>query len=401
MMRTVLWASLVMFAAQAGFSLQPAQAADPIKIAVIQDATGNAVLEDYSKQFYRGFDLGIEYITHGSNQVIDRPIEIIKKDTNAKPDRARALLAESYNEGAALAVGSTSSGVTKAMLPVAADNEKILLVAPAVADSITGSDWNKFIFKSSRNNSFDMQAQVVAMHVDQDTAIGVIGEDYAFVRDGVAALREALGPNAKALIAEEYVPPNTTDLTPALERIASRMASHQGRKLLFAYFGFLPNYMGKIMNWGPERKGLEVTSISLTLPTLETYKVAPGMEAGAFYYYELPHNPTNDWLVSEHKKRFNEPPDFFTVEGFTAAVAAVTGIEKAKSTETEKLIAAMEGMEFDSPRGRMWFRREDHQAMMPMYDVKMTVKPDVAWAVPELIREIKPDEFHIPIRNKQ
>lgn len=379
----------------------PVAEAQPLKIAVIQDATGSAVLEDYSKQFYRGFDLGIEFATKGSKQVLGKPLEIVRKDTNVKPDRARALLAEAYGEGAVLAVGSTSSGVTKAMLPVAADNEKILIVAPAVADSITGADWNKYIFKSSRNNSFDMQAQVVAMRVDADTAIGVIGEDYAFVRDGVTALRAALGSNAKALMVEEYVPPNTADLTPALERVAAQLASHKGRKVLFAYFGFLPNYMGKIMNWGPDRKGLEVTSISLTLPTLETYKVVPGMQAGAFYYYELPQNSVNSWLVAEHKKRFNEPPDFFTVEGFAAAVASVTALETAKSTDSNKLITAMEGMAFDTPRGKMWFRAQDHQAMMPMYHVRMTNKPGVAWAVPELVREIAPEEFKIPILNKR
>jgi len=393
---TLLLAAVGMYAAS-----MPSQAAEPLKIAVIQDATGSAVLEDYSKQFYRGFDLGIDFATKGTKQVLGRPIEIQRRDTNVKPDRARALLSESYQQGAVLAVGSTSSGVTKAMLPVAADNEKILLVAPAVADSITGPDWNKYIFKSSRNNSFDMQAQVIAMRVDADTAIGVIGEDYAFVRDGVAALKEALGPKANALIAEEFVPPNTADLTPALERVAARMSGHKGRKVLFAYFGFLPNYMGKIANWGPDRKGLEVSAISLTLSALETYKVAPGMQGGAFYYFELPKNSTNDWLVAEHKKRFNEPPDFFTVEGFTAAVAIVTALEKAKSTETEKLIAAMEGLVFDSPRGQMWFRAEDHQAMMPMYHVKMTEKPGVTWAVPELVREIRPEEFKIPIRNKR
>jgi branched-chain amino acid transport system substrate-binding protein len=49
----------------------------------------------------------------------------------------------------------------------------------------------------------------------------------------------------------------------------------------------------------------------------------------------------------------------------------------------------------------MWFRAEDHQAMMPMYHVKMTDKPGVAWAVPELVREIPPEEFKIPVRNRR
>ncbi|NYT24660.1 substrate-binding domain-containing protein [Alcaligenaceae bacterium] len=372
--------------------------AQPIKIAVIQDATGSVVLESYAKQVYRGFDLGIAYATDGTGEVKGRAIQVIKKDTNVKPDRARALLAEAYQEGAILAVGTTSSGIAKAMLPVAEEYGRILLVSPAVADSITGEDWNRFIFKTSRNNSYDMQAQAIAMGLDKDTAIGVIGEDYAFVRDGVVALKKAAEKYGAKVLAEEYVPTNTTDLTPALERLAQKLSGHKGRKIIFPYFGFLPNYMGKIANWDPSRYGLDVSAIVVTLPILETYKDFPGMEGSAFYYYDLPNNPVNDWLVKEHQDRFNEPPDFFTVEGFTAAMAIVTAL-KQSVPETEALIKTMKGMSFESPKGVMRFRPEDHQATMPMYHVKLEVDPNVAWAVPKLVREIGAEEMEIPINN--
>ena len=91
----------------------------------------------------------------------------------------------------------------------------------------------------------------------------------------------------------------------------------------------------------------------------------------------------------------------FTAGGFAAAMAAVTAVQKAKSTDTEKLIAAMEGMEFDTPKGKMRFRPEDHQAMQSMYHFKIRVDPKVEWAIPDLVREIKPDEMKIPIRNKR
>ncbi len=61
------------------------------------------------------------------------------------------------------------------------------------------------------------------------------------------------------------------------------------------------------------------------------------------------------------------PPDFFTCGGMAAASAVVAAIKKAGGTDTEKLIAAMEGMEFDTPKGKMIFRKEDHQAMQSMY----------------------------------
>jgi branched-chain amino acid transport system substrate-binding protein len=109
----------------------------------------------------------------------------------------------------------------------------------------------------------------------------------------------------------------------------------------------------------------------------------------------------NDWLVAEHQKRFNAPPDFFTCGGFAAAMATVKGVSKAKSSDAEKLIAAMEGMDFETPKGKMIFRKEDHQALQSMYDFKIKVDPSVPWAIPVLVRELKIEDMDIPIRNKR
>ena len=56
----------------------------------------------------------------------------------------------------------------------------------------------------------------------------------------------------------------------------------------------------------------------------------------------------------------------------------------------------MEGMEFDTPKGKMMFRKEDHQALQSMYHFKIKVDPNVAWGVLELVREIKIEEMHDP-----
>jgi branched-chain amino acid transport system substrate-binding protein len=61
----------------------------------------------------------------------------------------------------------------------------------------------------------------------------------------------------------------------------------------------------------------------------------------------------------------------------------------------------MEGMSFDTPKGKMTFRKEDHQAMQSMYHFKIKVDPAFAWGVPELVREIKPSEMDVPIKNKR
>jgi branched-chain amino acid transport system substrate-binding protein len=80
----------------------------------------------------------------------------------------------------------------------------------------------------------------------------------------------------------------------------------------------------------------------------------------------------------------------------------VTALKKTKGeTQTGKLITAMEGMQFDTPKGPMTFRKEDHQAMQSMYHFKIKVDPAFAWGVPELVHEIKASEMQVPIRNQR
>jgi branched-chain amino acid transport system substrate-binding protein len=385
----------------AAFWAGSADAANPIKIAIVQGTSG-ATLEVYSRQSQVGFKLGLEYATQGTMEVLGRKIEVIARDTQFKPDVARAALSEVFADpDVVFAVGETASGVAKAMLPIAAEMKKILIVEPAVADSLTGADWNRYIFKTSRNSSMDMQAQALALRPNKDLSVATLAEDYAFGKDGVAAFKETMQGTGATVVHEEYVPLQATDLTAPLNRIFEKLKDRPGRKVLLIYLSSIPNALGKIKDQQPERFGIELSTGGNILPALATYKVVPGMEGAVYYYYESAKNPVNDWLVKEHMKRFNEPPDFFTAGGFAAAMAAVTALKKAGSTDTEKLIAAMEGMAFDTPKGMMMFRKEDHQALQSMYHFKIRVDPNVKWAIPELVREIKPEEMKIPIRNKR
>ncbi|MCY1364687.1 Periplasmic binding protein [compost metagenome] len=124
------------------------------------------------------------------------------------------------------------------------------------------------------------------------------------------------------------------------------------------------------------------------------------MEGATYYYFGIPKNKANEWLVSNHYSKFKAPPDFFTAGGMTAGIALVEALKKTSGdTGTDKLIMAMEGMSFETPKGKMTFRKEDHQAMQSMYHFKIKVDPAFAWGVPELVREIKPEEMNVPVRN--
>jgi branched-chain amino acid transport system substrate-binding protein len=202
------------------------------------------------------------------------------------------------------------------------------------------------------------------------------------------------------VVFEEYAPQNTTDFTASAQRIFDALKDKPGRKILvIIWAGASP--FSKIMDLKPDRFGIEVAPGGNILPVLKSYKAYPGIEGAVYYYYGFPKNPMNDWLVAEHKKRFNVPPDFFTAGGMAAASAVVTAVKKAGSTDTEKLIAAMEGLEFDTPKGKMSFRKEDHQALQAMYHFKVKSGGSDEWDLLELVREIPASEMPVPIKNKR
>lgn len=368
-----------------------------IRIAHVYGKTG--ALEAYAAQSHTGLMMGLEYATGGTMEVLGDPIVVIEKDTQLDPAQGRALLEEAYaDDGAVLAVGPVSSGVALAMLPVAEEYERILIVEPAVADSITGANRNRYIFRTGRNSSQDAVANAVAIGAP-GVKVATLAQDYAFGREGVAAFREALDGTGAELVHEEYVPTDTTDFTAAAERIFNAMKDLDGEKRLFLIWAGAGNPMGKINAMDPQRFGIEIATGGNILAALAAYKDFPGMEGATYYHHDIPDNPVNDWLVDQHMARFGTPPDFFTAGGMAAGIAVVEALTRAGSTDTEALIAAMEGMEWQTPKGTMRFRAEDHQALQSMYHFRIRVEDGVDWAIPELVRELGIDDLPIPVRD--
>jgi branched-chain amino acid transport system substrate-binding protein len=356
-------------------------------------------LEAYGKQSSVGFRMGLEYATGGTMTVAGKKLVIIEKDDQGKPDLGKNLLAAAYaDDKADIAVGPTSSAVALAMLQVAEDYKKILLVEPAVADSITGEKWNKYIFRTGRNSSQDAIANAVALD-KAGVSIATLAQDYAFGRDGVKAFKGAL-KNAK-IVHEEYLPTNTTDFTAAGQRIIDALKGKPGRKIIYFVWAGGGNPL-KVADMDLKRYGIEIAAGGNILPAMVAYKPYAGMEGATYYYFGIPKNPVNEWLVANHYKQFKSPPDFFTAGGMSAGIAIVEALKKTGGdASANKLIKAMEGMSFETPKGKMTFRTEDHQAMQSMYHTRIKDDPAFAWGVPELVREIKAEEMAVPIRNKR
>jgi branched-chain amino acid transport system substrate-binding protein len=373
-------------------------AAPDLKIALIAGKTG--ALEAYAKETETGFMMGLEYLTGGKMEINGRKIKVIVKDDQGKPDLSRTLLAEAYGDDKAdIAVGTTSSGAALAMLPVAKEYKKVLVVEPAVADAITGDKWNKYIFRTARSS---MQDAMAAASTLKTGSVGFLAQDYAFGRDAIKAGKEALaatGSKAK-VVHEEYAPATASDFTAPAQRLFDSLKDKpQPRVLAIVWAGANP--MNKIADMKPERYGISLAPGGNLLPVMKTWKSYAGTEGTIYYYYGFPRNKMNDWLVAEHTKRFKAPPDMFTAGGMAAASAVYTALSKVPSANSEQLVAAMEGMSFDSPKGTMTFRKEDHQAMQPMYHFRIKKDQKNEWDLLELVREIPASELPLPVQNKR
>lgn len=368
----------------------------PIKIGVLASKTG--ALEAYGKQTLRGFELGLDYATDGKGEVAGRKIEYIVEDTETKPEvavqKATKLLEEDKVD---FLVGSSSSADTLAVLPLAEEYQKIMVVEPAAADSITGSEFNKYIFHSARNSSQDAVAGAAAI-AKKGVKIATLAPDYSFGRDGVAAFKEAAKKLGAEIVKEEYADPAATDFTSNIQKIIDAKPDY-----LFVVWAGANSPWKQLSDMKVQEKGIKISTGAPDIAALSTMEPLIGMEGFTVYYHDLPKNKVNDWLVAEHKKRFNgDVPDLFTPGGMSAAISIVEALKKTNgNTDAIKLISTMEGMSFETPKGKMTYRKEDHQALQTLYAIKLEKKDGVPYPVPVLIRELSPEETAPPIRNKK
>lgn len=368
---------------------------EPIKVGVLASLTGG--LEAYGKQTVNGFELGLDYATDGTQEVAGRKIEFIVEDTETKPEvavqKATKLLEEDEVD---FLVGSSSSGDTLAVLPLAEEYEKIMVVEPAVADSITGSEFNPYIFRTARNSSQDAIAGAAAI-AKKGVKIATLAPDYSFGRDGIKAFKEAATKLGAEIVHEEYADQKATDFTSNIQKIIDAKPDY-----LFVVWAGANSPWNQIADMKLQEKGIKISTGAPDIAALSLMKPLVGMEGFTVYYHELPDNEVNKWLVEEHKKRFDgQVPDLFTPGGMTSAMAIVEAVKQTDGdTDGQTLIDTMEGMSFESPKGKMTFRPEDHQALQTLYAIKLEEKEGVDYPVPVLIRELTPEETAPPILNK-
>ena len=84
--------------------------------------------------------------------------------------------------------------------------------------------------------------------------------------------------------------------------------------------------------------------------------------------------PEHQRFLDAYQAKYKDYPRQGSVVGYSAVLSAAAAIRKAKSTDTEKLVAAMKGLAVDTPFGKIIFRPIDHQSTMGAYVGRIAVK---------------------------
>ncbi|MGV3487075.1 MAG: substrate-binding domain-containing protein [Tuberibacillus sp.] len=366
----------------------------PIKIGLVASLSG--ALEAYGKQTEQGLKLGIEYATNGTNKIDGHPIQIISKDGEAKPEVGVKMATELLTQDKVdFIVGASSSAVALAMEPLAQQYQKIMIVEPAAADSITGENFNKYVFRTARNSSQDAAAGAAAIAKD-GVKIATLAPDYAFGHDGVDAFKKEAVKRGAKIVAEEYPAPDATDFTANIQKIIDAKPDY-----LFVVWAGANTPWKQLQDMKIQDHGIKLSTGAPDIAALKTMKDAVGMEGFTVYYYKLPKNDVNDWLVKKMKEEYNSVPDLFTPGGMSAGIAIVDALKKAGvDASSDDLIKTMEGMSFDSPKGKMTFRKQDHQALQALYKIKLE-DTGLDYPEPTLIQELSPKDTEPPVLNKK
>ncbi|WDL98252.1 substrate-binding domain-containing protein [Alicyclobacillus sp. ALC3] len=366
----------------------------PITIGVVTSLTG--ALAAYGQEWQRGFKIGLQYATNGTDTVDGHKINVIWKDDNTQPNQAvtdaRSLLG---SDKVNILAGGVNSASAIAMEPIAKQYKTVYVVGPAVADSITGADYNKYIFKVSPNSYMEAKAAVLSIP-DPHATVAQLAPNYAFGWDSVKAFKQLATAAGMKDVLNVYADPTATDFTPQLQKI---IQAHP--KYLFVTWAGAPGPWKSIQNMQLQKQGITVvTGIPNIAATQALFQGFAGMRGFTTYYYKLPNNPVNNYLISHDQSEFHTVPDLFDPDGMAAAIAIVDGLKKTGGNPNgNQLSAAMSGMSFQGPKGTYTFRASDHQALQAQYGVVLKQEPGFNYPVPTLTKVIPASATVPPVLN--
>jgi len=363
-----------LFAAAAGFAavaLSPAAAAQAIKLGELNSyKVFPAFLEPYKK----GMDLAVDEI-NAAGGVLGRPLEVVSRDDTGSPGDAVRVAEELISrEKVALLMGTFASNVGLAVADLAKQRKVLFLAAEPLTDKIVWENGNRYTFRLRASTYMQ-----TAMLVPEAAKLGkkrwaIVYPNYEYGQAATTAFKKqmiALQPGGIEFV-EQAVPLGKIDAGPVVQA----MMDAKPDAIFSSLFGA---DLARFVREG-QLRGLFKDRPVFNLLGGEPEYLDPLKDEAPVGWWVTGY-PWYAIDTAEHKRfrdayqaKFKDYPRLGSVVGYSAVKAAAAAIRKAGSTDTEKMVAAMKGLAFESPFGRITFRALDHQSTMGAYVGRTAVR---------------------------
>ena len=348
-----------------------ASAQDTIKIGGIEPLSGT--FKDIGERYLEGVQYAAKVINE-SGGLLGKKVEVIPIDSELKPDvatrKAQNLI---LKNGVKFFCGGTGSSVGAAMAQLAEKQNVIMFTYGMDASSMTGPKCNKNFFRpggSTDGRSFAL-AQMIAKKGYK--RIGIIGQDYSFGHEAVAAFKKKiaqLSPGSK-IVAELFHPAGTKDFAP----YASQLIAAKPDVIFTPNWG---NDLTLLLKQGrPMGMKQKVFSYyindEVTIKALGDDKLIIGDMGAEVYVLSIP-NKKNQEFVKKFYKDKGYYPTWLRGKAYMATMFWAEAVKKAGTTDVAAVIKAWEGLSYDGIAGKWTMRACDHQALTPYWSVEIVKK---------------------------
>jgi branched-chain amino acid transport system substrate-binding protein len=343
----------------------------PIRIGEINSYS---TIPQFTIPYRMGWQLAMEEVNEAGG-ISGRRIEVVSRDDAGRPDDAIRLATELVsNEKVALLAGTFLSNVGLAVADFALRSKVLFVAAEPLTDAIVWEKGNRYTFRL-RPSTY-MQS---AMLVDEAARLpgrrwAVIAPNYEYGQSAVASFKQLLKERRPDVdfVAEQWPALGKLEAASAVQAI---LAARPDAIFNVTFGADLPRLVreGNLRGLFPR-----VPVVSLLSGEPEYLDVLKDETPKGWivtgYPWDQITTPEHLKFLAAYRKRYNDFPRLGSVVGYATFTAIFEALKKAKSTDTERLITAMRGLEWTTPFGRAVFRRLDHQSTMGAYVGKLDLR---------------------------
>src|SRR6202522_213477 len=348
-----------------------AMAQSEIKIGEINSYS---LLPAFTEPYRKGWQLAVEEI-NAAGGVNGKKLVVVSKDDGGKPADAQTAANELVSsENVVMLTGAFLSNIGLAVSDFANQKKVFFLAAEPLTDAITWSKGNRYTFRLRPSNY--MQA---AMLVEEAAKLpakrwATIAPNYEYGQSAVAVFKKLMSEKRPDIqwVDAQWPPQGKIDAGPVVQALNEA----NPEAILNVTFGAdLVKFVREGNTRGLFKNRAVVSFLTGEPEYLDPLKdETPEGWIVTGYPWNAVAIPEHAAFLKAYQAKYNDYPRLGSVVGYSTLKAAAAILAKAKSTDSEKLVDAAEGISVDTPFGKVTFRKADHQSTLGAFIGKTALK---------------------------